>query len=84
MDFTLPPHLSKSNLKLVCNVNIVYGNLKSENFQVFAQKAQRNCTFMNSASVYNGHHSDKPSSALFEQLPIKEGKAEKQENSEIQ
>jgi hypothetical protein len=27
------PLLSKSGLKLVCNVNIVYGNLKSENFQ---------------------------------------------------
>jgi len=37
-------------LKLVCNVNIVYGNLKSENPQDYAQKPQRNCTFMNSAS----------------------------------
>ncbi len=47
-----PPHpLSKSGLKLVCNVNIVYGNLKSENSQNYAQKSQRNCTFMNSASV---------------------------------
>ena len=38
-------------LKLVCNVNIVYGNLKSENSQD-AQKPQRNCapTFMYSAS----------------------------------
>jgi hypothetical protein len=38
-------------LKLVCNVNIVYGNLKSENSQDYAQKPQRNCTFWNSASV---------------------------------
>jgi hypothetical protein len=34
-DFTSPPPPppSKSGLKLVCNVNIVYGNLKSENPQ---------------------------------------------------
>ncbi len=41
MDFTPPPppsHLSKSGLKLVCNVNIVLGNLKSENSQDDAQK----------------------------------------------
>ncbi len=44
------PLLSKSWLKLFCNVNIVYGNLKSENTQDCAQKPQRNCTFMNSAS----------------------------------
>jgi hypothetical protein len=37
-------------LKLVCNVNIVYGNLKSENSQEYAQKSQLACTFMNSAS----------------------------------
>jgi hypothetical protein len=29
--------LSKSGFKLVCNVNIVYGNLKSENSQDYAQ-----------------------------------------------
>jgi hypothetical protein len=46
-----PPHPpSRSGLKLVCNVNIVYGNLKSESSQDNAQKPQRNCTFMNSAS----------------------------------
>jgi hypothetical protein len=45
----LPP-LSKSGLKLVCNVNIAYGHLKSENSHDYAQKPQRNCTFMNSAS----------------------------------
>ncbi len=44
------PPLIKSGLKLVCNVNIVYGNLKSENSQDYAQKPQRNCTFINSAS----------------------------------
>ncbi len=32
------------------NVNIVYGNLTSENSQDYAQKPQRNCTFMRSAS----------------------------------
>ncbi len=32
------------------NVNIVYGNLKSEKSQDYAQKPQRNSTFMNSAS----------------------------------
>ncbi len=31
--------------------NIVYRNIKSENYQDYAQKPQRNCTFMNSASV---------------------------------
>ncbi len=42
---------SKIDLQLVCNVNIVYRNLKSANSQECAQKPQRNCTFMNSASV---------------------------------
>jgi hypothetical protein len=45
----LPP---KSGLKLVCNVNIVYGNLTSENSYDYAQKPQQNYTFMNSASAY--------------------------------
>jgi hypothetical protein len=45
-----PPPFSKSGLKLVCYVNIVYGNLKSENSQDYTQKPQRNCTFMNSTS----------------------------------
>ena len=36
-----PPPQQKWFLKLVCNVNIVYGNLRSENFRIF----------MNSASV---------------------------------
>jgi hypothetical protein len=48
--YSPPPPLSKSALKLVCNVNIVYGNLKTENSQAYAQRSQRNCTFMNSAS----------------------------------
>ncbi len=48
-DFTSPPP-SKSGLKLVCNVNIVYGNPKSENSEDYDQKPQRNSTFMNSAS----------------------------------
>jgi hypothetical protein len=29
----IPAPLSKTGLKLVCNVNIVYGNLKSQNSQ---------------------------------------------------
>ncbi len=29
---------------------IIYGNLKSENSQDYAQNPQRNCTFMNSSS----------------------------------
>jgi hypothetical protein len=37
---------------LVCNATIVYGNLKSENSQDYAQKPQLNYTFMNSASGY--------------------------------
>jgi hypothetical protein len=50
MDFT-PPPFSKSRLKkLVCNVKIVYGNLKFENYQDYAQKPQQNCTLMKSAS----------------------------------
>jgi hypothetical protein len=35
-----PLPLNKSGLKLVCNVNIVYGNLKSEISQDNAQKPQ--------------------------------------------
>ncbi len=34
----------------VCNVNIVHGNLNL-NSQVYVQKPQQNCTFMNSASI---------------------------------
>ncbi len=49
-----PPPPSISGLKLVCNLNIVYGNLKSESSQDYAQKPQRNCTFMNSASGLGG------------------------------
>jgi hypothetical protein len=48
--FYSPHPLSKSGLKLFYNVNIVYGNLNSENSQDYGQKPQRNCTFMNSAS----------------------------------
>jgi hypothetical protein len=39
----------ETGLKLVCKVNIVYVNLKSENSQDYSQKPQRICTFMNSA-----------------------------------
>ncbi len=48
-----PPPPSKSGLKLVSNINIVHGNLKSENSQDYAQKSQRNSTFMNSAFEQN-------------------------------
>ncbi len=58
-----PP--AKSGSKLVCNVNIVYGHLKSENSQDNAQKPQRNYTFMNSAS---GNSLSKKSQSLS-QLP---------------
>jgi hypothetical protein len=50
-DFTPPPPFKKSGLELVCNVNIVNENLKSEKSQNYAQKPQQNCTFMNSASA---------------------------------
>jgi hypothetical protein len=45
-----PPPLQENGMKLCCDVNIVYGNLESENSQDYAQKPQRNCTFMNSTS----------------------------------
>ncbi len=48
--FYSPLPLGKSVLKLVSNVNIVYGNLNPENSQEYAQKPQRHCTFMNSTS----------------------------------
>jgi hypothetical protein len=47
----LPPPPQQSGLKLAWNVNIEYGNLKSENSQVYAQKPQQNVMYMNSASV---------------------------------
>ncbi len=47
-----PPPPSKSGLKLVCNVNIVYGKFKSENSQDYAQKPQGNSTFMNLTSGF--------------------------------
>jgi hypothetical protein len=37
---------------IVCNINIVFRNLNYENSQNYAQKSHRNCTFMNSASVW--------------------------------
>jgi hypothetical protein len=42
---------------MVCNVNIVYENLKSEISQDYAQEPQRNFTFMNSASEVTGMNS---------------------------
>ncbi len=37
--------------KVVCHVNIVYGNFKSANSQVYAKNPNWNCASMNSASV---------------------------------
>ncbi len=51
--FYSSPSFCKSGSKLVYNVYFVmwtYGKLKSENSQHYAQKAQRNFMFMNSAS----------------------------------
>jgi hypothetical protein len=41
-----PPPPTKNGLKLVCNINIAYGNLKSKNSQGYAQKPQRNFEFV--------------------------------------
>ncbi len=49
-DFTPSHPLSISGLKLVCNVNFVHKNPKSDHSQDYAQKPQRNYTFMNSTS----------------------------------
>ncbi len=46
-----PPHLEQKWFKTGFYVNIVYGNLQSENSQDYAQK-QRNFTFMNLASGF--------------------------------
>jgi hypothetical protein len=49
-----PSPLSKSSLKLAYDVNNVYGTETSSlrsRYHDYAQKPQRNCTFMNSASV---------------------------------
>ncbi len=40
--FNPPPPFSKNGLKLACNVNIVWENLKSEISEVYAPKPQRN------------------------------------------
>ncbi len=56
MDFTPPPPPpKKSGFKLVCNDNIVCGNLETENSQDYAQKPQRNCMFVNLASGFCKH-----------------------------
>jgi hypothetical protein len=54
--FTTHLPMSKSGLKLVCNVNIVSENFRSENSQDCAKKPQQNCTFMNLASGCVSHH----------------------------
>jgi hypothetical protein len=45
-----PTPLLQNWFETGCKVNIVYGNLKSENSQDYAQKPQRNSTFINLAS----------------------------------
>jgi len=54
-----PPLLSKSGLKLVCNVNIVFENLKSENSQerLCPETSTKLYVFMNSASVVSSERS---------------------------
>jgi hypothetical protein len=60
--------------ELICNVKIVYGNLKSENSQDYARKHQRNCTFMNSASALFDTSlyllSCQPSSKIYLNFPV--------------
>ncbi len=52
MDFTPSPLEQKwVKIGLQCEPCTVYGNLKSENSQDYAQKPRRNCTFMNKPSV---------------------------------
>ncbi len=50
MELPPPPLIEQKWFETGCNVNIVYGNLESENSQDYVQKPQQNCTFMNSAS----------------------------------
>jgi hypothetical protein len=70
IDLTPPPlpPLSKSGLKLFCNVNNVYGNLTQE----YAQKPQRNYTFMNSASALERRYvtSVNPGCGQHQFLPV--------------
>jgi hypothetical protein len=47
--------LDRKQYSLLYGLRNPYRNLKSENSQDYAQKPQRNCTFMNSAS---GHQKD--------------------------
>jgi hypothetical protein len=48
--FYSPSPLSKCGSKRVCNVNKVYGTSSLKTLKIMAQKSQRNCTLMNSAS----------------------------------
>ncbi len=51
--FYPPPPLQQKWFETGWNVNIVNGNLKSENSQNYAQKPQWNRTLINSASVHD-------------------------------
>ncbi len=59
-------------MKLVGNVNIVYGNLMSENSEDYAQKPQQNNLFMNSASVLypEPNHLQKPNSRTYNSVEV--------------
>jgi hypothetical protein len=66
-------------LKLVCNGNIVYRNLKSESSQDYAQKRQQNCTLINSASysrcyTVSSMHSSQRQEMLRERVRCRGGK----------
>jgi hypothetical protein len=50
---TPPPPMSKIGLKLVCNVNIVQGNLKSENSKDYSQNLNEIVHSVKSASGQN-------------------------------
>ncbi len=49
-------NISTVQITLPYGLRNPYSNLKSENSQDYAQKPQRNCTFMNSASVLNNYN----------------------------
>jgi hypothetical protein len=64
--YSPPPPPSKSDLRLVCIVKNVSGNLK--NSQDYVQKPQQKCMFMNSAS---GHPFEEGRSTEYTQSDIR-------------
>jgi hypothetical protein len=70
----------------VCNVNIVYGNIKSQNSKDYAQTHKRNFTFMNSASVADQQQQPLSSKFFYSKALQKtpsqpEKKGEREENT---